>query len=486
MEIIINESQLRKLVNEQTESGGVWDYVFGDSIAVGLSVRAGEKYSKEMATKLGWSKEGANPQEIVGKIKEFIKDKDLTNKKVLVSSGYSNGQDLGNIRNEIDALKGAGANVYLLGVSNTFPKKGEHNVTLEKIANEKGVTFLGGFDAPGDNVHPSYGTLYSAISGGSSKSKTKIDKDLSKKVIAGKNLVAPMKYGSRGDEVKQVQQMLVNNKYPLPKYGVDGKFGRETEHALKLFQKVNGLPVTGSIVDADKEAWAKLVADGGVIRTNPKKFQTSSTSSSSGPKAKSNETASISDDLIVEIINGTISAGGSKNYTDLFLDSQNDTAVGILHFTKRGLKKLYQAMDTKKYFGKSENEMEASIKTYSGDEMKDSSWKKGMLSFLNSSESESIQNKAASRKFKNGLALPIQRGGWTTPREYAVGMFFLNSYPACLKPAGLKYGWDAEKMLNSYCSGECSGVSACRSRCNHINKSYPISASSGGYVYKGC
>ena len=143
-------------------------------------------------------------------------------------------------------------------------------------------------------------------------------------------------------------------------------------------------------------------------------------------------------------------------------------------------------MDTKKYFGKSENEMEASIKTYSGDEMKDSSWKKGMLSFLNSSESESIQNKAASRKFKNGLALPIQRGGWTTPREYAVGMFFLNSYPACLKPAGLKYGWDAEKMLNSYCSGECSGVSACRSRCNHINKSYPISASSGGYVYKGC
>ena len=484
--VLITERQLEILTEHvlfEQDSGGVWDYVFGDSIAVGLSVRAGEKYSKEMATKLGWSKEGANPQEILGKIREFIKDKDLTNKKVLVSSGYSNGQDLGNIRNEIDVLKGAGANVYLLGVSNTFPKKGEHNVTLEKIANEKGVTFLGGFDAPGDNVHPSYGTLYSSISGGSSKSKTKIDKDLSKKVMAGKNLVAPMKYGSRGDEVKQVQQMLVNNKYPLPKYGVDGKFGRETEHALKLFQKVNGLPVTGSIVDADKEAWAKLVADGGTFKQAPKQVQTSSTS---GPSAKSNETASISEDLIVEIINGTISAGGSKNYTDLFLDSQNDTAVGILHFTKRGLKKLYQAMDTKKYFGKSENEMEASIKTYSGDEMKDSSWKKGMLSFLNSSESESVQNKAASRKFKNGLALPIQRGGWTTPREYAVGMFFLNSYPACLKPAGLKYGWDAEKMLNSYCSGECSGVSACRSRCNHINKSYPISASAGGYVYKGC
>ena len=293
-----------------------------------------------------------------------------------------------------------------------------------------------------------------------------------------------IKYGSRGDEVKQLQQLLVDLKYPLPKYGVDGKFGPETENALKLFQKVNGIPVTGSIVDADKEDWEKLTRDdGGVLRTNPKKFQTSSTS---GPKAKSNETASISDDLIIEIINGTISAGGSKSYTDLFLDSQDDTAVGILHFTKRGLKKLYKAMDTKTYFGKSQDEMIDSIKTYSGDEMKDASWKKGMLKFLHSSESESVQNKAATRKFKDGLALPIQRGKWTTPREYAVGMFFLNSYPACLKPAGLKYGWDAEKMLNSYCSGECSGVSACRSRCNHINKSYPISSSDGGYIYKGC
>lgn len=286
-----------------------------------------------------------------------------------------------------------------------------------------------------------------------------------------------LKKGSRGDEVKDFQQELVNRKYSLPRHGVDGKFGPETEAAVKSFQKDHGLTVDGVVTQEVLTA----MKDDKNVNPNP-----SSSNTPSGPSAKSNKTASLSDDLIIEIINGTISAGGSKSYTDLFLDSQDDTAVGILHFTKRGLKKLYKAMDTQKYFGKSQDEMIDTIKSYSGDEMKDSSWKKGMLKFLNSSESESVQNKAATRKFKSGLATPIQKGGWTTPREYAVGMFYLNSYPKCLGQMGAKYNWDAEKMLNAYCSGECSAVSACRSRCNHINKSYPISASAGGYVYKGC
>ena len=155
-------------LTEEKESGGVWDYIFGDSIAVGLSMRAGEKHpgktGMEMRSKLGWSREGATPQEILKNIKEFIIDNDLTNKKVLLSSGYSNSQDLNSIRNEIDVLRGADANVYLLGVSHTFPKEGDHNDILEEIANEKGVTFLGGFDAPRDDVHPAYGTLYNSIS----------------------------------------------------------------------------------------------------------------------------------------------------------------------------------------------------------------------------------------------------------------------------------------------------------------------------------
>jgi len=288
--------------------------------------------------------------------------------------------------------------------------------------------------------------------------------------------IITLKKGNISDDVRAMQQELVNREYTLPRWGVDGRFGPETERAVKSFQKDHGLTVDGVVTTEVLTA----MKDTENVNPNP----TAGGSYQSG--AKSNEQAPISDNLIIEIVNGTISAGGSKNYTDLFLDSNSDTAVGILHFTKRGLKKLYKEMDTEKYFGKSENEMIATIKTYNGDEMKHSDWKNGMLRFLNSPESESVQNRAASRKFKEGLVTPIRQGGWNTPREYAVGMFYLNSYPKCLYQMGPKYGWDAEQMLRAYCSGECSAVSACRSRCNHINDSYPISANAGGYVYKGC
>ena len=51
---------------------------------------------------------------------------------------------------------------------------------------------------------------------------------------------------------------------------------------------------------------------------------------------------------------------------------------------------------------------------------------------------------------------------------------------------GKRYNWDAEQMLRAYCEGECSAVSACRNRCNHINKNIPASANAIGYVFKGC
>jgi peptidoglycan hydrolase-like protein with peptidoglycan-binding domain len=289
--------------------------------------------------------------------------------------------------------------------------------------------------------------------------------------------INPVKRGDTGEDVRVMQQHLVDRKYSLPRHGVDGRFGPETERAVKSFQKDHKLTVDGVVTGEVLTA----MKDTKKVNPNP----TKSGGSYEGG-AKSNEQAAISDDLIIEIINGTISAGGSKNYTDLFLDSNSDTAVGILHFTKRGLKKLYKEMDTEKYFGKSQDEMIKSIKRYNGDEMKHSDWKKAMTRFLNSPESQTVQNRAATKKFKEGLVTPINKGGWNTPREYAVGMFYLNSYPRCLYQIGPKYNWDAEQMLRAYCQGECSEVSKCRSRCNHINKSYPISANAGGYIYKGC
>jgi len=45
----------------------------------------------------------------------------------------------------------------------------------------------------------------------------------------------------RGEHVKKIQQALVDAGFPLPKFGVDGIFGDETESAVKAFQKGTGL-----------------------------------------------------------------------------------------------------------------------------------------------------------------------------------------------------------------------------------------------------
>lgn len=51
----------------------------------------------------------------------------------------------------------------------------------------------------------------------------------------------PIKKGSSGNMVKQLQQALVNQGAKLPKYGVDGKFGSETEAALKSLYKITSV-----------------------------------------------------------------------------------------------------------------------------------------------------------------------------------------------------------------------------------------------------
>lgn len=52
--------------------------------------------------------------------------------------------------------------------------------------------------------------------------------------------------GSRGDEVSQLQQALVDAGH-TPSGGVDGIFGPGTEAALRAFQEAAGLPVTGEV-----------------------------------------------------------------------------------------------------------------------------------------------------------------------------------------------------------------------------------------------
>lgn len=52
--------------------------------------------------------------------------------------------------------------------------------------------------------------------------------------------------GSEGSDVRALQEMLLSLGYALPRYGADGKFGAETEAAVRAFQADAGWRWTAS------------------------------------------------------------------------------------------------------------------------------------------------------------------------------------------------------------------------------------------------
>lgn len=63
-----------------------------------------------------------------------------------------------------------------------------------------------------------------------------------------------LRKGSRGEDVKQLQNMLLELGYELPRYGADGDFGRETESAVKKLQAALDLAVDGLYGDETHDA----------------------------------------------------------------------------------------------------------------------------------------------------------------------------------------------------------------------------------------
>ena len=57
--------------------------------------------------------------------------------------------------------------------------------------------------------------------------------------------MAYLKYGSKGDEVKQLQQALINAGYDVGSSGADGNYGPATQAAVTQYQKDKGLKVDG-------------------------------------------------------------------------------------------------------------------------------------------------------------------------------------------------------------------------------------------------
>ena len=64
--------------------------------------------------------------------------------------------------------------------------------------------------------------------------------------------------GSRGDKVRQMQNQLnqIATAYPLiPKIAEDGIFGEQTAEAVRVFQRIFDLPVSGVV---DYPTWYKI------------------------------------------------------------------------------------------------------------------------------------------------------------------------------------------------------------------------------------
>lgn len=66
-----------------------------------------------------------------------------------------------------------------------------------------------------------------------------------------------LRKGDKGDDVRYLQTLLMERGYDLGKWGADGDFGKQTEKAVKQFQKDWGLKQDGVV---GKDTWAMLLS----------------------------------------------------------------------------------------------------------------------------------------------------------------------------------------------------------------------------------
>lgn len=70
-----------------------------------------------------------------------------------------------------------------------------------------------------------------------------------------------LKQGRKGDDVRILQELLMELGYALPKYGADGDYGSETIAAVKAFQKDNGLTADGMYGEKSHAALMGILAE---------------------------------------------------------------------------------------------------------------------------------------------------------------------------------------------------------------------------------
>ena len=124
-------------------------------------------------------------------------------------------------------------------------------VTSSTVYTVEGNTTKSGFSANGGMVAAkSYSRSNSNIAGYCS-----IDYDDKEKETV-EVTVEMLKKGSKGDNVKALQILLIGYGFNCGKYGTDGDFGSATDEAVKAYQKAKGLSVDGIV---GKNTWNKLL-----------------------------------------------------------------------------------------------------------------------------------------------------------------------------------------------------------------------------------
>ena len=71
-----------------------------------------------------------------------------------------------------------------------------------------------------------------------------------------KSYLPTLRRGDKCEKVREMQRLLMDRGYALPKYGADGDFGAETEAAVKHFQRDWGLTQDGV---CGPETWERLL-----------------------------------------------------------------------------------------------------------------------------------------------------------------------------------------------------------------------------------
>ena len=64
--------------------------------------------------------------------------------------------------------------------------------------------------------------------------------------------------GSKGSDVKELQTLLSDRGYSVGPCGIDGDFGKDTEAAVRAFQRDRGLTVDGTV---GKDTWTELLRE---------------------------------------------------------------------------------------------------------------------------------------------------------------------------------------------------------------------------------